>query len=549
MVVEMNQFGVREYTEEDYKEFFEWLLEREVNMSQMVDITLLDSQEKPMVYYPGEIKRLLETKAMQRLKRVAQLGSSLFANEDNFQTRFSHSLGAGNNAQKFYIKLFKENPKWRNYIQQNGKKEEVFADIIQMYVHDIGHNVLSHTLEKLIISNSSNNKNSAAHEILGQRIINNDPEIKKVLSSISPTLICTINRVASQQYDLRTLKEGAVDFDRLDYLIRDALYYGDYEDRYITERLIESADITINNSNGKEKQIPAFSIDSQNDINDFLVRRIKGYQNNYMSNQSLALDKLAIYFCLKIATGTYDCDLKHYILHCMKYGGDKISLEEFKNWDDTRFYSEVIKIAQNHPDENIRELAIHCLPSLKGLTNWAFETCDLDYIKKLKELPRKEKKFFTVVRDLVKKKSDLHDRLLAKKGAEIVILNAESNVDMQNVFDDLVNDGIDRTKIQSLFSWNKRIWLYNPKDPIYVIDSSQKVMPLQQYVSFSNVRNYTEICGALAYPMQMKESGFTPEEISIVQNKFIKYNLEHKKEENKLPSLLMDSVECENNIR
>ena len=547
MVVEMNQFGVREYAKEDYKEFFEWLLERKVNMNQMVDITLLDSHEKPMVYYPDEIKMLLETKAMQRLKRVVQLGSSLFGNEDDFQTRFSHSVGSGNNAQKFFIKLYKENPEWKKAIEKDEKKEEVLADIIQMYVHDIGHNVLSHTLENLIKSNSNNPQNGAAHEILGRRIINEDSEIKNVLNSISPTLIQTINKVALPSYYLRALKEGAVDFDRLDYLIRDSLYYGDYEDRYITERLIENINI-VNDSNGSQGQVPAFPIDSENDVKDFLERRRKGYQNNYMSNQSIALDKLAIYFCMKIANGDYNCDLKHYILHCIKYGGNKINIEEFKNWDDTRFYSEVIKIAQNHPDESMRELAIHCLPNLKGLTNFAFETCDLDHIKKLKELPRKEKKFFEIVRDLVKNKSDLHDRLLAKKGAEIVILDAESNTDMQKVFDDLVNDGLDRIKIQSLISWNKTICLYNPKTPIYMVDSSKKVLTLQSHLSFSSVRNYTNVCGALAYPMQMQENGFTAGEINIVQNKFIKYNLEHKKEENKLPSLLMDSIECVNEL-
>ena len=544
----MNKFGVREYTEDDYKEFFEWLLERKVNINQMIDITLLDSHEEPKIYYPDEIKKLLETKAMQRLKRVAQLGSSLFANDDDFQTRFSHSIGAGNNAQKLFIKLYKENPDWKKTIEKYGKKEEIFADIIQMYVHDIGHNVLSHTLESLIKSNSNTRQNEAAHEILGRRIINEDPEIKNVLNSISPTLIHTINQVASSNYDLRTLKEGAVDFDRLDYLIRDSLYHGDYEDRYITERLIENTNI-VNNPNDKQGQIPAFCIESENDVKDFLERRKKGYQSNYLSNQSTALDKLALYFCQEIANGDYNCDLKYYILHCIKYGGNKINLEEFKNWDDTRFYIEVAKIAKNHPDANMRELATNCLPSLKGLTNFVFEICDLDHIKKLKELTPKQKKFFKVVRDLVKENSDLHDRLLAKKGEEIVFLNAENNSDMQKVFFDLANDGIDRAKIQSLISWNNRIYLYNPNDPIYIIDSSKNVLPLQSHVSFSNVRNYTDVCGALAYPMQMKENGFTPKEISIIQNKFIKYNLEHKKEENKLTSLLMDSVDCGNNIR
>ena len=273
MVVEMSRFGVREYTEEDYKEFFEWLLEREVNMNQMIDITLLDSHEEPKVYYPDEIKMLLETKAMQRLKRVAQLGSLLFANDDDFQTRFSHSVGTGNNAQKFFIKLYNDNSEWKKYIETSGKKEEIFADIIQMYVHDIGHNVLSHTLENLIKSNSINHQKGAAHEILGIRIINEDFEIKKVLMAISPTFIETFNRETEDNYDLKTLKEGSVDFDRLDYLIRDKMYSGGFEDRDITEQLIENYDIVVEDENGKLRQTPAIKVNAKRDVIDFLERR------------------------------------------------------------------------------------------------------------------------------------------------------------------------------------------------------------------------------------------------------------------------------------
>lgn len=269
----MNKFKVREYTEEDYKEFFEWLLDREIHINKMVDITLLDTHKNPNIYYPDEIKSLLETKAMQRLKRVAQLGSSLFVNDDDFQTRFSHSIGAGNNAQKLFIKLYKENPEWKKAIEEYGKKEEIFADIIQMYVHDIGHNVLSHTLESLIKSNSRNVQNGAAHEILGRRIVNQDQEIIDVFNSISSTLLQTLNRVALQNYDLKGLKEGEIDFDRLDFLIRDSLYNGDYEDRDITEQLIENYDIVVEDENGKLRQTPAIKVNAKRDVIDFLERR------------------------------------------------------------------------------------------------------------------------------------------------------------------------------------------------------------------------------------------------------------------------------------
>ena len=575
MVVEMSRFGVREYTEEDYKEFFEWLLEREVNMNQMIDITLLDSHEEPKVYYPDEIKMLLETKAMQRLKRVAQLGSLLFANDDDFQTRFSHSVGTGNNAQKFFIKLYNDNSEWKKYIETSGKKEEIFADIIQMYVHDIGHNVLSHTLENLIKSNSINHQKGAAHEILGIRIINEDFEIKKVLMAISPTFIETFNRVTEDNYDLKTLKEGSVDFDRLDYLIRDKMYSGGFEDRDITEKLINYYDIIIQ-EDGVLKQIPVLDEKAQEVVHNFLIRRKVSYENSYFSNQSLALDKIAIYFCEKIAIGDYKCDLKRYILDCIQNGGNGIDLDEFRKWDDTRFYKEVIDIAQNHPNEDMRKLAITCLPSLKGLTNFIFEAYELDYIKSLNQLSIDQRKVLETVRNLVTNKTDLHDALLKKEDEDFVVLDAKSKEDINQIFDELEKEGISRKKLYSLLSWSKKRKIYDPLESIYLKAPNGEIKSIDEYIVFTNDMDNIEVNGVLALPMQMKENSFSEKEIKIVQEKFKDYNDKRKekfqkkkkedeenkkyKKENKVGeeeleevselyrSTLMDSIECANNI-
>ena len=544
----MNEFAVREYTEEDYKEFFEWLLERDVHMNHMIDVTLLDTHKEPKVYYPDEIKSLLETAAMQRLKRVTQLGSSLFGNEEAFQTRLAHSIGAGNNAQKFYIKLFKENPEWKNAIEKYGKKEEILADIIHMYVHDIGHNVLSHTLESLIKSNEENNQICASHEILGKRIVNEDSEIIEVFSSISQTFLKTFNKVTSPEYDLKSIKDGAVDFDRLDYLIRDELYDSGYEDRDITEKLIENYDLVLQYVNGQLKQIPVLKVDSKRDIRDFLERRKKGYQDNYWTNYSVALSKLAIYFCNKIAEGNFECDLKKYIVDCIQNGGNGIDLEEFKAWDDARFYNEVIKIAKNHPDNDMKEFATMILPSLRGLTNFVFEAYDLDHIKSEDELRDAQKEFYTVVKDLVKKDSPLHRRLLSKKGDEIVFLDSENAEDRQKVLDELEQTGITENKLNSLISWDKTIRIYNAKDPIYLKNSREEVLPLDAYIVFSDERDNKEVNGVLALPIQMKENGFSDEEIKLVHEKFRSYNREHRKEKTEIDSCLSDVIECANNL-
>lgn len=225
-----------------------------------------------------------------------------------------------------------------------------------------------------------------------------------------------------------------------------------------------------------------------------------------------------------------------------------MDLDEFKNWDDTRFYNEVIKIAENHPDKDMRELATIVLPSLRGLTNFVFEAYDLDRIKSENELTDSQKEFYTTVRNLVKKDTPLHRKLLQKDDEKIVFLDAQSQADVQKIIHELEQAGISRMKLNTLISWRKTRSVYNPQDPIYLKNSKEQVLPLQAYIAFFNNSAQLEVNGVLALPMQMKENGFSIKEIDMVQNNFRRYNFEHKKEENKLPSTLMDSVECVNNM-
>ena len=61
----------------------------------------------PYIYFPNEIKQFLQTKPMQRLRKVTQLGSGIIEDSNAYHTRFSHCLGTYNNATIFYMQQFK----------------------------------------------------------------------------------------------------------------------------------------------------------------------------------------------------------------------------------------------------------------------------------------------------------------------------------------------------------------------------------------------------------------------------------------------------------
>ena len=70
---------------------------------------------------------------------------------------------------EFYMRQFQK----KDWIEKNSlesDKLKILADIMDMASHDIGHNVCSHALEKLIASYKG------AHEILGKRILQENLE-------------------------------------------------------------------------------------------------------------------------------------------------------------------------------------------------------------------------------------------------------------------------------------------------------------------------------------------------------------------------------------
>ena len=126
---------------------------------------------------------------------------------------------------------------WRKRIEQEDRKIEVLADIMESLRHDDGHNILSHCLEKLI------GKEYGAHEILGARFKSEYPETQEALTKIHPDLLANMQKVSDPNYPLITLREGNVDFDRLDFMARDMFHLGELDERKLVDRLITNSSI------------------------------------------------------------------------------------------------------------------------------------------------------------------------------------------------------------------------------------------------------------------------------------------------------------------
>lgn len=176
---------------------------------------------------------VLDTRSFQRLRNVAQLGlASLVFPGANF-SRFSHSLGACHIAGRVLDRLRTDGP-------------AIPPEVVQKYrlaalLHDVGHYPFSHAFEhaldtrfsELFLAPDGTGKQDSDtricldHEGVGEKLIEEDPEISRVLREFGfdPREISDV--VAHRdEHAYANLISSDLDVDRIDYLMRTSLHTG-----------------------------------------------------------------------------------------------------------------------------------------------------------------------------------------------------------------------------------------------------------------------------------------------------------------------------------
>ena len=101
------------------EEFFCWVLDKDnVELFEEVDFTLAPDYYDPNIYYTKEILDFFNTKAMNRIGRVGQLGLMILENKNYYHNRLEHSKGTYNRKLEELIYLA-SNPQYREYIEKN----------------------------------------------------------------------------------------------------------------------------------------------------------------------------------------------------------------------------------------------------------------------------------------------------------------------------------------------------------------------------------------------------------------------------------------------
>ena len=517
-----------------FQEFFSWLFEnKDLDISSETDLSLCPTYLDPDIYFPKPIKDFFDTKAMQRLGHISQLGLAISDDHNLYHTRLEHSKGVYNRKlEEFFYKF--QSPIWRKQIEDANFKIYLIAELIKSAGHDMGHFPYSHAFEEQIIDKRG------FHEEITRLLMYKDPEIQKVLTNIDPSLPGVMKEVMDEHIsNFDEHDESSYDNDREDYLQRDAFYSGFkiplFTQQYKTYQVQldqngmpakypDGSIILKNNSNkpNTTSMIPTIDVYEYSSLNEILKTlrlRAKQYSTIYMSPNTIYKETSISCFLEAFLKSKSDCgkELKDYLNHLKeaKFNVDKIDIEEIKSWDEIKLYSSLLDIARNHEDENLRDLAAMIIPPLPGFLNL------VNSFTNIVANPDSNSSYSEDTKRLL---SQIKQLLTSKDEKDLALLNKlkDGNFQQNNILlidSKSANIDVSYPLISTFYCSNSS---YKQSEPIYVKDKTGRIYELSTHPEVNKeelLRPEKHTQTFLNIPF-LKFHGISPEHIEYLKTKF-----------------------------
>jgi len=283
---------------------------------------------------------LIEHPFFQRLRRIAQLGTTSLVYPGALHTRFHHVLGAMHLMTNAI-----------STIRRKGHEitlDEERAVLIAILLHDIGHGPYSHALEYDIV-------NGVSHEDISSFFIQRLSE--EFDGELDLALLIFQNKY--EKPFLHQLVSSQLDMDRLDYLNRDSFYTGVSEGIIGTERIIEMLNVHQGNLVLEEKGI--YSVEK------FIVARRLMYWQVYLHKTVVSGEFMLIHILRRAKQLVQNGETLFASPALSYFLSNDIKIDDFKNnpavldifsqLDDYDILG-AIKVWQNSNDKVLSLLAI-----------------------------------------------------------------------------------------------------------------------------------------------------------------------------------------------
>mgnify|MGYP003920883269 CR=1 FL=1 len=217
--------------------------------------------------------QLVDTYAVQRLRRISQLPLVHLVYPGARHSRFDHSLGCFHLAGEFASHLGLEG-------------YEALLLKTAALLHDIGHTPYSHLLEGLLVEKGLD------HEMLSARIIVEDDELDERLSDAGLDVDDVVDMLRGGR-GLSHLISGPLDVDRLDFLVRDSYFTGATYGVIDVKRIIR---LTMLLDDG-----PAVDVRGIGAVEELALARYHSFTNIYFHHAVRAAQVLFLHCAEKLA--------------------------------------------------------------------------------------------------------------------------------------------------------------------------------------------------------------------------------------------------------
>lgn len=291
---------------------------------------------------------LVQTRSLQRLRRVRQLGFANLVYHGAEHTRFPHSLGVLHVARRMFSSL-------EHGFGADDRLEVLCAALL----HDIGHGPFSHAIEKVT---------EIDHESYTAQLIE-DPEsdVHDVLHERDPSLPERVARYFRPRSEfppakqvLRDLVSSQLDADRLDYILRDGLATGVKIGVYDFERIQTMFGTYFEEpEESPRKTRLAVSYRAREAVEGYLMARFHMYKQVYLHKTVRAAEKMLEATFQRAeqlyAEGYEFTDALAPVLEKL-LSGERLATDEFLSLDDTDIWM-ALKRWRADDDEILARLA------------------------------------------------------------------------------------------------------------------------------------------------------------------------------------------------
>lgn len=284
------------------------------------------------------IWNLINTKEMQRLRRIKQLGSTSLVFQGAEHSRFVHSLGVYQ-----VIRFMLETECLKDYLSDYDKLCVMCAGLL----HDIGHGPFSHTFEHLFDMN---------HEDMSIRILLEDSEVHTLLSSLHEDLPKDIASIINHTHENKVLIQmvsSQLDADRMDYLLRDSYMSGVTYGHFDMSRILRT--MRIHNDR------IVYKISGVQAIENYILARYHMYWQVYLHSTTRSYEHVLSCLCQRVKdlyNGGYcfHTDIKY----LYPFLNHNISVHDYIMLDETVMYY-YFKEFENEDDEILKDLSSRLL--------------------------------------------------------------------------------------------------------------------------------------------------------------------------------------------